>query len=124
MAETCCVPCFKEGLVRRLRQAMPDDDVLEEARQTFALLADRTRLRILHALAAGEELCVCDVSHVLGMSISTASHHLRKLRDLRVLKYRTDGTMAYYSLRDRAVVDLLERGLGQARAPAAAGGRR
>jgi DNA-binding transcriptional ArsR family regulator len=43
---------------------------------------------------------VCDVAHVLGLSVSTASHHLRKLRDLKLLKYRNDGKMAYYSLRD------------------------
>ncbi len=67
----------------------------------FAALADRARLKILLALKGGDELCVCDVAHVVGCSISTASHHLRKLRDLRLLKYRNDGKMAYYSLRSR-----------------------
>ena len=66
----------------------------------FNALADRARLKILCAVREGEELCVCDVAHVLGTTISTASHHLRKLRDLKLLKYRSDGKMAYYSLRD------------------------
>lgn len=108
------VPCFKEDLVRRLRAAIPPDDHLEEARVVFAALADRTRLKILHALKDGDELCVCDVAHVLGMSVSAASHHLRKLRDLRILKYRNDGKMAYYSLRDRLAADLVAEALRQA----------
>lgn len=79
---------------------MPSDSTLEEVQILFSALADRARLKILFALGDGEELCVCDVAHVLGVSISTASHHLRKLRDLKVLQYRNDGKMAYYSLRD------------------------
>lgn len=78
---------------------MPDEVALEHAQVLFAALADTARLKILHALGGGEELCVCDVAHLLGASISAASHHLRKLRDLRILKFRNDGKMAYYSLR-------------------------
>ncbi len=98
--EDCQIPCFKEGLVRKLQRQMPQENLLEEAVTLFGALADRARIKILYALKDGEELCVCDVAHVLGVSISTASHHLRKLRDLKVLRYRNDGKMAYYSLRD------------------------
>lgn len=91
---------------------MPPDSVLEEVEILFGALADRARVKILFALSNGEELCVCDVAHVLGASISTASHHLRKLRDLKLLQYRNDGKMAYYSLRNelaaRLVADALE----------------
>jgi len=112
--DVCNVPCFKEDVVGHLRATLPPEDELEEARVMFAALADRTRLRILHALKDGEELCVCDVAHVLGMSVSAASHHLRKLRDLRILKYRNDKKMAYYSLRDRFVAELVHQALRQA----------
>lgn len=95
----CSIPCFKEKVVRKLQAKLPSDEVLEEARVLFAALSDRARLKILIALLDGEELCVCDVAHVLGTTISTASHHLRKMRDLKLLKYRNDGRMAYYSLR-------------------------
>lgn len=98
--EICQIPCFKEALVRKLQRQMPPDSALEEAEILFSALADRARLKILFALGGDEELCVCDVAHVLGVSISTASHHLRKLRDLKILQYRNDGKMAYYSLRD------------------------
>ena len=99
-SDLCNVPCFNERLVRRLQCALPNDQSLTDAVSMFSALADRTRLKIILALRDGEELCVCDVAHVLELSVSTASHHLRKLRDLRILKYRNDGKMAYYSLRD------------------------
>ena len=105
--DLCSVPCFKEDLVARLRKAMPPEEAVEEVRVMFAALADRARLKILYALKDGEELCVCDVAHVLGMSISAASHHLRKLRDVKLLKYRNDGKMAYYSLKNEFAAGLV-----------------
>jgi DNA-binding transcriptional ArsR family regulator len=111
--DTCQIPCFKEALVRSLQRQMPPDSALEESEILFGALADRARLKILFALRNGEELCVCDVAHVLGVSISTASHHLRKLRDLKLLQYRNDGKMAYYSLRNEFAAKLVESALEQ-----------
>ena len=109
--ELCDVPCFKTDLVAQLRGAMPTDEALDEMRVRFVALADRTRLKVLYALVEGGELCVCDVAHVVGMSVSAASHHLRKLRDLKILKYRNDGKMAYYSIADRVVARMLKQAL-------------
>lgn len=113
--DECEIPCFKEKLVRKLQRKLPPDEVLEEARVLFGALSDRARLKILLALQDGEELCVCDVAHVLGTTISTASHHLRKMRDLKLLKYRNDGRMAYYSLRSefagKLAADVLHAGV-------------
>lgn len=107
------IPCFKEKLVARLRRQIPDDDELERARILFAALADSTRLKILHAFLDGDELCVCDVAHVTGMSVSAASHHLRKLRALQILSFRDHGKWTYYSLRDPFAGKLVERALGR-----------
>ena len=115
-SESGDVPCFKKELVARLRAQMPSDEELEDARVVLAAVADKNRLKVLHALRLGGELCVCDVAHVLGMSISMASHHLRKLRDLRILGNRCDGKMTYYSIRDRFAADLVKRVLRQAAA--------
>ncbi len=98
----------------KIQARMPADAVLEEAQTVFSALADRARLKILFAFQSGTELCVCDVAHVLGVSVSTASHHLRKLRDLRLLKYRNDGKMAYYSLRDEFAAQLAVQALKHA----------
>ena len=107
--DTCKIPCFKPELVTRLREGLPSDERLEEAQLLFGALADRTRLKVLLSLRDGEELCVCDVAHVLGVTISSASHHLRKLRDLKILRTRNDGKMSYYALRDAAVASLLDQ---------------
>jgi DNA-binding transcriptional ArsR family regulator len=107
------VPCFKEDVVRRLKGKIPPDEVLEETRILFAALADRIRIKILCAFQGGEELCVCDVANVLGTTVSTASHHLRKLRDLRLLKYRNDGKMSYYSLRNKYAAKLTAQVVGR-----------
>lgn len=112
-AATCGIPCFKGELVAKLRAEVSDDEAFTETSALFAALADRTRLKILYALRKGEELCVCDVAHVLGMSISAASHHLRKLRDLRILGYRNDGKMAYYSIRDKAAAKIVAAEVGR-----------
>lgn len=112
-AATCDIPCFKGELVAKLRDAVSNDDAFEETSVLFAALADRTRLKILYALRKGDELCVCDVAHVLGMSISSASHHLRKLRDLRILGYRNDGKMAYYSIRDHTAAKIVAAQVGR-----------
>ena len=112
--DSCRVPCFNSSLVRQLRAALPGDDALEEASALLGALADRSRLKILHALNGGEELCVCDVAHVLGCSVASASHHLRKLRDLRLVQFRNDGKMAYYSLRDAFAARLASSALGAA----------
>lgn len=113
-ADLCNVPCFKGNLVARLRRRMPEEPRLEGARSVFAALADRQRLKILHSLAGGEELCVCDVAHVLRVSVSSASHHLRKLRDMGILKDRNDGKMMYYSLREPFVAQLVSQALKEA----------
>lgn len=110
------VPCFKQELVDRLRSKMPSDEAIEETRILFNVLADCARLKILSAFREGEELCVCDVANVLGTTISTASHHLRKMRDLSLLKYRTDGKMSYYSLRNKYIARLAADAIARTRA--------
>jgi len=110
----CKVPCFQGELVARLRKRLPDAARLKQIRTIFAALADEQRLKILLALKAGQELCVCDVAHVLGISVSATSHHLRKLRDLGILDDRSDGKMTYYSLKATFVADLASSALSAA----------
>lgn len=112
-SDICQIRCFNLELVTQVSQTLPGDDLLEEAQIVFGALADKSRLKILYALNNGEELCVCDVASLLEIRIATASHHLRKLRDLKILKYRNDGKLAYYSLRDQRVAEILCHALKQ-----------
>ena len=109
--DICQVQCFNTDLVTQLRETLPSEDTLEEMTIVFGILADRLRVKILYALRNGEELCVCDIAAMLNVKIAPASHHLRKMRDLKLLKYRNDGKLAYYSLKDRRITDILSYSL-------------
>lgn len=94
------------------------DDVLsvDKARilaETFQVLGDPTRVRIVHALSLSE-LCTSDLASVVGMSESAVSHQLRSMRQLRVVKSRRDGKLVYYSLSDEHVRSLFRQGLEHA----------
>jgi ArsR family transcriptional regulator len=80
----------------------------------FKVMGDPTRLRIIHALSAGE-MCVCDIAAALGMEHSAISHQLRILRNMRVVKFRKQGKEAVYSLDDEHVLELFNGGLEHAR---------
>ncbi len=102
----CEVSFVHEDRVRSARKALGDDQTTLELSETFRVLSDPTRLKIVLALAR-EELCVCDIATLLGMTDSAISHQLRLLKNLRVVKYRKGGKMAYYSLDDEHIEDLL-----------------
>lgn len=104
--DLCDVPCFDEEVVRRVRLGKPDEATLEATRRVFALLADRNRLLILHALRDVGELCVCDLAHILGVSVSATSHHLRRLFELDLVETRREGKLVYYSLSRTWIADI------------------
>ena len=90
------------------------EDELTLIADTFQILANPTRLQIVRALA-GRELCVGDLAAVVGASPSAASHHLRQLRQMRLVRYRRDGKLTYYSLDDEHVARLFDLGLEHVR---------
>lgn len=94
--EGCCeVHVFAPERVEQVQRALPSGARASEIAQLFKVLSSATRVRILCALDA-HELCVCDIAHVLGMSVSAISHQLRKLRDLEIVRTRTEGKLVYY----------------------------
>jgi DNA-binding transcriptional ArsR family regulator len=101
-------PEFIDGeSARAARKAMPSDRMVRALAETFGTLSDPTRVRIISALA-GEELCVFDLAHLLGLSGSAISHQLRLLRGQRLVKYRKEGKIAFYSLDDDHIRNLME----------------
>jgi ArsR family transcriptional regulator len=112
--EICEVHYVDEGKVQKVKSAMVSEDTGLALSEIFKVLGDATRVKILYALSM-EELCVCDIAALLGMSISAISHHLRILRNLRLVKFRKDGRIVYYSLDDDHVRRLLEVGVQHAR---------
>lgn len=106
----CSINLINEAKVASVKKAMPPEEVLFGLAETFRVLGDPTRVRIIHALSL-EELCVCDIASLLRTTKSAISHQLRLLRSLRVVKYRKDGRIVYYSLDDSHVGNLLREGL-------------
>lgn len=76
----------------------------------FKVLANDTRLRLLHALVRADELCVTDLAASLGMKAQAVSNQLQRLSDLGILASRRDGTNIHYRLVDRCVSGLLDQG--------------
>ena len=77
----------------------------------FKILANDTRLRLLHALVRAGELCVTDLATAVGMKAQAVSNQLQRLVDQGILKSRRDGNNIYYQIMDPCVVELLDRGL-------------
>ena len=86
--------------VKAAVSAMPDDSVLRSAAEAVKTLAHPLRVKVLLALE-GRELCVCDLSQVLGLSMSGTSQHLRELRRVGAIDFRTEGKLVYYTVADR-----------------------
>lgn len=91
-----------------------DEETLFIVSQTFKALSDPTRLRILNLLSE-HEYPVNEIAARLSLLQSTVSHQLRFLKNLRLVKYRREGTSLYYSIDDEHVVDLLRQAIGHAR---------
>lgn len=104
--DLCEVQCIDAKKVSSARRASRPAEQVQVVADTFRVLGDPTRLRIVDALSR-HELCVCDLALIVGASQSTVSHSLRALRQMRLVRYRKDGKIAYYSLDDEHVARLL-----------------
>jgi ArsR family transcriptional regulator, lead/cadmium/zinc/bismuth-responsive transcriptional repressor len=88
---------------------MKQDQAAPPLAETFKLLGDPTRVKIAFALSL-EESCVCDMANLLGVTQSAVSHSLRALRQMRLVRFRKDGKIAYYTLDDEHIAHLLDEG--------------
>lgn len=109
VSDKCEIQFVDEIKVRRVRRAMKPAAAVTALAETFKILGDPTRVRIAFALAR-EELCVCDLANLLGISQSATSHSLRALRQMNLVKFRKEGKIAYYSLDDEHIEYLLDEG--------------
>ena len=99
--------------VVRVKAALVDPAMASQLAESFKVLGDPTRVRIIHALSL-EELCTHDLASVLGMSESAVSHQLGLLRVLRLVKFRREGRIVYYSLDDEHIRHLFDDSLRHA----------
>ena len=88
---------------------LPDDEHFFDLAEFFSVMGDSTRIKILYLLFEGE-MCVCDISEKLSMSMSAISHQLRILKNARLVKFRKNGKSVLYSLDDEHIKTIINMG--------------
>jgi ArsR family transcriptional regulator, lead/cadmium/zinc/bismuth-responsive transcriptional repressor len=104
--DACDIYCYDQEKVNRIQEDIQKEDISGLV-QLFKALADENRAKVVYSLCQVEEVCVCDAANVIGSSVATASHHLRTLHKQGIVKYRKEGKMAFYSLDDPNIKQLI-----------------
>ena len=105
--------------VDQARRALPQQKILQGLAETFKVLSNPSRLKIIHTLAQ-REMCVSDLAALLDSTDSAVSHQLRLLRTMRLVSYRKEGKLVFYTLDDQHVRQLYEASLEHLREEPAA----
>lgn len=108
--DVCNCSIIHEDVVRKVKSNIPAEQTLYNLSELFKVLGDSTRVKILYALL-NAEMCVCDIAALFGMTQSAISHQLRILKQSRLVKYRREGKVVYYSLDDDHVKQIFDQGL-------------
>lgn len=95
--EMCDIFCYDEEKVNRVRESLEQVDTISLS-QMLKAMADENRTKIIYSLSIEEELCVCDIANILGITVANVSHHLRTLYSQKIVNYRKDGKLSFYSL--------------------------
>ena len=106
----CSVNTIHSDVVEDVKEKIPPDEILYDLAELFKVFGDSTRIKIICALFESE-MCVCDLSALLGVSQSAISHQLRTLKSSRLVRYRREGKVVYYSLDDDHIKHIFDEGL-------------
>lgn len=102
----CQTEFIDERKVAAVEAVLPTVDDCRSAAEMYSALGEPTRLRLLYALAH-EELCVCDLAHLVNRSMPTTSRQLQLLRRVGLVKFRAQGKLVYYTLASKKVERLV-----------------
>ncbi len=100
--------CHQCGKVEEILPDMPDSLTFEKASETFQLISDPARLRILWLLCH-REVCVNNIALCVNMSAPAVSHHLRLLKQAGLLTSRREGKEMYYKLAQTPEASLVHK---------------
>ena len=107
---SCDCNLIHKETVEYVAGKMPPEEDLYDLAELFKVFGDTTRIKILCALVEAE-MCVCDIAALLNMTQSSISHQLRILKQARLVRYRRDGKVVYYSIDDEHVKQIFDQGL-------------
>jgi len=108
--DRCNCTVIHEDIVNKVRDRMPVEENLYDLAELFKVFGDTTRIKILWALYESE-MCVCDIAVLLNMTQSAISHQLRVLKEARLVKYKKEGKIVFYSLDDEHIKQIFDQGL-------------
>jgi ArsR family transcriptional regulator, lead/cadmium/zinc/bismuth-responsive transcriptional repressor len=106
----CDCTVIHQEVIDGVAENMPGKQLFMGLTELFKAFGDNTRLKIIYALSESE-MCVCDLSALLGMTQSAISHQLRVLKNTGLLKYDKKGKIVYYSLDDEHVRSIFQQGI-------------
>lgn len=104
--DTCEIYCYDEEKVNRIQDNLQTVDI-SSVPQILKAIADKNRVKITYALCQDDELCVCDIANIIGVTVANASHHLRTLHKQGIVKFRKEGKLAFYSLDDEHIRQIM-----------------
>lgn len=104
--DTCEIYCYDEEKVNRIQGNLQTVDI-SSVTQMLKAIADENRAKITYALCQDDELCVCDIANIIGVTVANASHHLRTLHKQGIVKFRREGKLAFYSLDDEHIRQIM-----------------
>ena len=105
----CEITIIHEDVVKEVKKIMPKDDEIYDLAEFFKVFADSTRMKIIYALMENE-LCVCDLANIVNTTQSAISHQLKILRQSKLVKFRKEGKVVYYSLDDEHISQIVKKG--------------
>lgn len=108
--ESCSCNVIHKEVIEVVKEALPKEETLYDLAELFKVFGDSTRIKIICALFESE-MCVCDLSNLLNMTQSAISHQLRVLKNARLVKFRREGKIIYYSLDDDHIKQIFDAGL-------------
>jgi ArsR family transcriptional regulator len=108
--DKCDCTIIHEDVVDKVKSTMPEEEDLYNLADFFKVFGDSTRIKIISALLTCE-MCVCDIAALLNMTHSSISHQLRVLKQARLVKFRREGKVVYYSLDDGHTKEIFDTGL-------------
>lgn len=108
--ENCNCNMIHKDVIEKVNKGLPADETLYDLAEFFKVFGDSTRIKIICALFESE-MCVCDLAALLGVTQSAISHQLRTLKAARLVRYRREGKVVYYSLDDEHIKHIFDEGL-------------
>lgn len=103
----CNCIIFHEDVLNKVNDNLVSDGLLIQIANYFKVLSDFTRVKILEAIK-DDYLCVCDLGHLLGLTKSAISHQMKTLREHDLVKFKREGKMVYYKLKNEEIRYLIK----------------